>query len=75
MTTTARSTPLDPGTASAAASHAATTIQQWFRGSVNLALSRAMFDGPYSKISETGKQRLERELNRILAVAERSLQP
>jgi hypothetical protein len=73
MTDTARSTPLDPSQAAAASQHAATTVAMWFRGSINVALHKAMFAGPYGAITETGKQRLEHELNRILAVAEKSL--
>jgi hypothetical protein len=71
---TGRSTPLTEQEASTAATHAATTIAMWFTGSVNVALHKAMFTGPYGKITETGKQRLEHELNRILAVAEKSLE-
>jgi hypothetical protein len=74
MTTTARSAPLTPDQASAAASHAATTIDSWFEASINNALSQAMFTDPYYRtISEAGKQKLGRELLRILAVAEKAM--
>jgi hypothetical protein len=74
MTADTRSAPLTPGEASAAASHAATTIDMWFQGSINNALAQAMFVDPYYRtISEAGKQKLRRELLRILAVAEKAM--
>jgi hypothetical protein len=74
MTADTRSTPLTAGEASAAASHAATTIEGWFHSSILNALNQAMFVDPYYRtISEAGKQKLRRELLRILAVAEKAM--
>ena len=78
MTAPTHSTPLTAAQASAAATHAATTISGWFAGSVNAALRRGLgYDAArleYRRISAYDGWLLERELNRILAVAERSLE-
>jgi hypothetical protein len=70
--TDTRSTPLDASQAGQAATAAATTVDGWFRGSINIALHQAMFAGPYGSLTEAKRQRLQRELERILSVAERS---
>ena len=78
MTIPARSQPLTAEQAANAATHAATTVQAWFSGSVNAALRRGLgYDAArleYRRISSYDGWLLERELNRILAVAERSLE-